>query len=163
MTFPADSWQVSQYWEKGHATHLPLAFSYRPSMHGHLLLALGMRTRWSLVTQEVQTVVEVQALQPLGQVGGAHDPLVGGDPLGQVKQLLDRAPLHVVQLESQLEQRKFVVVLLTNLPAGQVQALLRAVRPPVQVRHWVAEVPEQVEQLESHTMGGLLQSPLVGA
>ena len=130
-------------------------------MHGHLLLALGMRTRWSLVTQEVQTVVEVQALQPLGQVGGAHDPLVGGDPLGQVKQLLDRAPLHVVQLESQLEQRKFVVVLLTYFPAGQVQAPLRAVRPPVQVRHWVAEVPEQVEQLESHTMAGW-HDPLVG-
>ena len=128
MTFPADSWQVSQYWEKGHATHLPLAFSYRPSMHGHLLLALGVSTRWSLVVQAVQTVVELQALQPLGQVGGAHDPLIGGDPLGHVRQLLERAPLQVVQLESQFEHWKFVLVLLTYFPAGQVQAPLRASR-----------------------------------
>ena len=71
-------------------------------MHGHLLLALGIRTRWSLVVQAVQNVEELQALQPLGQVGGAHDPLVGGDPLGQVRQLLELAPLQVVQLESQL-------------------------------------------------------------
>ena len=79
-----------------------LCFELGSLVDGHLLLALGVSIRWPLVTQEVQNVEELQALQPLGQVGGAHDPLVGGDPLGQVRQLLELAPLQVVQLESQL-------------------------------------------------------------
>lgn len=95
-------------------------------------------------------------------IAGAHDPLTGGDPLGQVRQFVEVPPLQVEQEESQLEQRKFVVVLLTYWPVGQAHAPLRATRLPGQVRHWLAAVPEQVKQLKSQDVTGK-HDPAFGA
>ena len=128
-------------------------------MQGHLWLASGKSNRWTLAVQVVQVVDELQAEQPFRHTT-VHTPLTEGEPLAQVTQLVERGPLQVEQDESQLVQRKLVAVLLTYLPAGQVQAPLRAVRLPGQVTQLVERGPLHVEQLASQIIAA--QIPLAG-